>query len=320
MSYNVSYMIPGLLTGWVDNDYLIGPFPGNTDITQWSPSLTDAPNDGGGTGNLNVSLRNAAAGAGDSIDIVFADGESNQNEVATITVLGGGYAYIRVTSESGFPMGLGGFFVAQDASPIGDFSSEPLTLGEVKHHLGIQVTKTEHDTDLGNLITRTRADAERLCGIPIIDQAITYTLDKFPSGRAGDWWDGEREGALGADEANELELPPGNLQSVTSVTTYDDADAGTVFSSDNYFADLVTNRIVLRSGQAWPYVARVANGIVIVLQMGWPDQASVPQDLKERIKEHIALRWHHRNDMKEVQVHSDFYGTWVRRRVGARNA
>jgi len=317
MGYPVSISLPGSLTGYVDVDVLVGPFSTAQTITQFSPSLIDAPVGG----SVDVSVRNAASGAGDSIDASFAAGEYNASVTGSIDISAGGYAYIRVTAESGGALTLGGFFLVESAAPVVDIANEPLTLGEVKQHLNIATGITDHDTDLGNMIARVREEAETLTGLPIVSQSKTITLDEFPSGGDLEWWDGVRNGMVGSEEVRAIQLPAGNLQSVTSVTTYDDSDNATVLSSSNYFVDTVKNRIVLRSGQTWPTVNRVAGGIVIVAVMGWATPSAVPGDLKERMKERIAQRFRARGDStaEGLRISSSFYGPWVRRNIGRRN-
>lgn len=320
MAYPVSgWGVDGLLAGYVNVDILVGPFPTAQTIVQFSPLLTSQAPIGG---TLDVSLHVAAGGAGDSIDVSFISGSYNATGTGSLSIAAGGYAYVRVTADGGTTkaQGLGGFFLVESSAPVEDIVNEPLTLGEVKRHLNIAIS--DYDTDLGNMIARVRAEAEELCGIPIISQTKTMYLDRFPTGDGGiGWWDGVRDGIVSAGEAREIEIIPGNLQSVTSLTTYDDSDDPTVMSSNNYYVDLARNRIVLRDGQSWPVVSRVAQGIVIVLLMGWATPSVVPGDLKERLKERIAQRWHARPESTEAQlkIGSGFYGKYARPKLGRRN-
>lgn len=316
MAYPWAFSIPGLLTDYVDEDYIVGPFPAASTIIQFSPSLISAPGVGGA---LDVSLHAAAGGGGDSIDASFAAGEYNQSETGSLQVNAGGYAYVRVTAESGDPMSLGGFFMVEDSAPVIDVGSEPLTIAEVKKHLKIADEITEHDSNLGNLLSRVREEAERYVG-PIVAQNVTYTYDAFPSGRAQEWWDGVRDGAITADESGEIELPDGKIRSVTSITTYDDSDNATVMSSANYYADVVTNRIALRTGQVWPTVLRTRNGVVVVVAAGYALPEDVPGDLKERLKERVEQRWNARlAGEADPKIDAYFYGTRTIRKFGARN-
>jgi hypothetical protein len=199
-------------------------------------------------------------------------------------------------------------------------SNEPLTLDEVKKRLQLASDKDEHDEDVELMIVSVRQEAEKVCG-PIINTTKTFYLDKFPGGQEMEWWDGVREGAISANEAREIELPAGNVQSVTSVSTYDEADASTEFSSANYIVDLERRRIVLRTGQVWPQVVRAAKGVEVVCVMGWATPADVPQDLKERMKQRCLQLWAERaNPLEKRQMLDPWhYGTWVRLEFGRRN-
>jgi hypothetical protein len=202
-----------------------------------------------------------------------------------------------------------------------NIDAEPLTLDEIKKAIHISAALNDHDTDLEHLIMSVRAEAEKLCGSPIIATTKTTYLDRFPVGEDLEWWDGVRDGCITANEKREIELPPGKLRSVASLTTYDDSDNATVMSSDGYFVDTEMNRIVLRAGYVWPTVARVANGIKIVAEMGWATPADVPYDLKERMMERLAVRWRHRNDStgKTNKIDWLFYGPYTQLKFGTRN-
>lgn len=201
-----------------------------------------------------------------------------------------------------------------------DISDEPIGLDEAKYWLSLAADKDDHDAEIERMVIEVRQEAEKLCGIPIIATAKTFYFDQFPGGEELGWWDGVRDGAVTANESREIELPPGTLRSVTSLTTYDDDDNATVMSADDYFVDTERNRIVLRSGAAWPTVARVANGIKIIAAMGWADRDSVPSDLKSRMKERLLLRWRGRGDgAVDLTITPWFYGQYAQIKFGRSN-
>lgn len=327
---NAPVNFPGLGATWVGEEMLVGPFPFATDINSLNLSLVAAP----GSGNaLTVGVFTATGGGGAGGTLTFNDLEVNADVTFSTPkpqVASGGYMFVRVIANTGNAFGLSGFIAYEPASGNPeDLAGEPLTLNEVKEHLRIKSTDVNHDNDLGNLIQRTREEAERLTGLYIKTTTVTEFLNKFPSGGELPWWDGVREGAISALEVGEIELPSGNLQSVTSVTTYDDSDVGTVFAAANYFVDTSRNRIVLRNGQSWPVPTRAANGVELIYVMGWPDPASVPGSLKELLKERISQRWVARKESRitgrtdaagtGIEIDSSFYGIWVRKTIGERN-
>jgi hypothetical protein len=319
VAHFVGFSIIGLLTDWVNQDLLVGPFPENQTVSQFSPNLQRTP-DAGGT--CAVSIRNAADGGGDALSVVFDPGEYNENVSGSFEILAGAYAYVRVTAEAGDPMDLGGFFVVSASLPTVDISDEPLTLGEVKAHLGIKAAETGHDSTLEGWIARVREEAERLTGRPIVSQTKSLTLDRFPAMPEGvnEWWDGVRDGPVSMFQPSEIQLPEGNLQSVSAVTTYNDSDAATVMDAGDYFVDTTHNRIVARTGVTWPTVLRVANGIIITYVAGYATPSVVPGDLKARMLERIKMRWEARRlDKVDPRIGSEFYLGRAQVRIGGRD-
>jgi uncharacterized phiE125 gp8 family phage protein len=89
------------------------------------------------------------------------------------------------------------------------------------------------------------------------------------------------------------------LQSVTSVTAYDDSDQASVFLAANYIVDLEREpgRLVLRNGAVWPSATRAANAIEIVFVAGYGDAAdAVPEALQTAILHLVAFWYEHRGD------------------------
>jgi uncharacterized phiE125 gp8 family phage protein len=85
-----------------------------------------------------------------------------------------------------------------------------------------------------------------------------------------------------------LARPP--LQSITSITTYNDVGAGLVQNATSYFADVYSEpgRAVLKTGYVWNYT-RMHNGMLIEYVCGYGDAASdVPQDIIDAITEAAA--------------------------------
>lgn len=94
--------------------------------------------------------------------------------------------------------------------------------------------------------------------------------------------------------------PP--LQSISSITTYDDDDNGTIFSSSEYFVDTdsLPGRIVLRAGASWPVASRTANGIEIVFVAGHGVAEDVPPPIRHGILMLIGHLHEHREAVGNV--------------------
>lgn len=148
-------------------------------------------------------------------------------------------------------------------------AAEPLTLADAKGFL--RVDGADEDALITALVVAARRAGEAFTGRAWITQTWRLSLDFFPSRGDG----GGARGAL------ELPLPP--LQSVASVTTYDDADTPSVFAAAGTFVDTASTpgRLVLRRGQTWPSALRVAGAIEIEFVAGYGDDASdVPEELR----------------------------------------
>lgn len=210
-----------------------------------------------------------------------------------------------------------------------NIDDEPITLAEAKKALSISQALHDHDETIEEMVTEVRAEAERLCGIDIKGITRSIYLDSWPQGALEDleWWDGIRDGAIGQGALGEIELPPGNLRAVLSVSLYHEDDEVSQLNTNIYYSDIYSgkNRIVLRDGQSWPTSIgnasgmRRANAVMIVATYGWAAGA-YPADLKGRIKERLLQRWRYRADTaKSPNIYPDFYGSWVQIKVGVSN-
>lgn len=159
-------------------------------------------------------------------------------------------------------------------------AAEPVTLAEAKAHLRVEIA--DDDALIADLVAAARQAAESHTRRALITQTWRLTLDRFP-GKPLPWWDGVREGADVPEPANAIELPRPPLQSVTSVTAYDDADAATVMAATDYFVDSdhEPGRVVLRSGKTWPVVLRVAAGVEIEYVAGYGAATDVPEAIRQ---------------------------------------
>lgn len=174
-------------------------------------------------------------------------------------------------------------------------ASEPLTLAEAKAHL--RVSLTDDDSLITTLIAAARLMAEEFTQRAFIAQGWRLWLDSFPGDQTA-WWDGVREGPDNLTVTRFIPLPRPPLISITSVSSYSDADAATLFASSNYFVDTASapGRLALRSGASWPVPGRQTNGISIDFMAGFGTAADVPQALKAGMLAHIAQLYENRGD------------------------
>lgn len=156
-------------------------------------------------------------------------------------------------------------------------ASYPVTTAEAKVHLNISVA--DDDTYIAGLITAATGNIESLTGRRLINQTWKYFLDDWP-------------------DEDHIVLPYGKVQSVTSITYYDEDGDSAVFSTDSYIADTDSDpgRIVLKPSESWPTVALYSsNPIVIQYVCGYgATSAAVPEELKLAIKILIAHLYENR--------------------------
>src|SRR4051812_4470759 len=82
--------------------------------------------------------------------------------------------------------------------------TEPVSAAELKALL--RVTSVAEDTFITSLCTRARLMAEKLTGRTIM-KASWYAFWDFIPGASKEWWDGTRDGFIGAEQVSALELP-----------------------------------------------------------------------------------------------------------------
>lgn len=176
---------------------------------------------------------------------------------------------------------------------------EPVGISLVKEQL--RILTTDDDTYLTGLLADARKFIESITGLAFITQTWQLTMDGWPAGITP-WWDGVREMPVSALSSNSgaVHLPSFPLQSVTSVTTYDDADVGTAENlSTQFFIDTKTRpgRLRLKSGGTWTVPGRATNGIEILYVAGFgANSGAVPAIAQRAIAVMTAYLYGHRGD------------------------
>lgn len=159
-------------------------------------------------------------------------------------------------------------------------TNEPVTLSELKSWM--RLDGTSEDVLLTQLIVAARQEAEKYLRSALVSQTLELTVDLTGglNDSLGDgWYDlavTELYGAL----PDVIPLPYAPIQSITSVTTYDNDNVGTVYSSDNYTLDEAGSRLVLNYGQIWPSNMRQSAACVIRYVAGYGTVSEVPQAIK----------------------------------------
>lgn len=178
---------------------------------------------------------------------------------------------------------------------------EPVTLSEIKRHM--RVDDGAEDQYIFDAIAEARQEIEDQSGLALITQSWRLTLDHWPRQRE-EWWDGVRQSSItelyGPQSYASLILPRYPLQSITSVTVYDEAsNSESVVVADVFDVDTYQRpgRMRLKSGATWPIALRPTNAIEIVYVAGFGAAGStVPAPIKRAIRNMATYLYEHRGD------------------------
>lgn len=165
-------------------------------------------------------------------------------------------------------------------------ATEPVSAAEMLTHLRLNEGDAA-DSELNGYVAAARTTFEEATGLALINQTWRYALDRIPRSGEEPWWDGVREGSINelVSPARWIELPRAPLVSVTSFTTYNEADVAAVFTGFYTDTSARPGRVALRSGSVWPSATRGINGVEIVYVAGFgADASNVPADIKQAIK------------------------------------
>lgn len=172
--------------------------------------------------------------------------------------------------------------------------TEPVTLDELKLHLRIDDGTTAEDNDLVDILAAARAQVEDWTRRAIMTQTWDYCLQGWPS-------------------ATFVDLPLGNLQSVTSVKWKDtDAVETTLVENTDYLVEkngAMIGRIVLPYATPWPSgTLYPSNPITIRYVCGWTTAQLVPPHIKMAVKMVAADFWENRSIQEFNTINQGFSG------------
>ena len=160
---------------------------------------------------------------------------------------------------------------------------EPIDIGDVKRHCRVEVP-TEDDL-IALYVTAARQTIEARTNQTLVNTTYDLACDAFP-------------------DEEVLTLPRWPLVSVTSITSYDSADASSVFASSNYVVDPYSTpgRIFLASSSTWPSALRPYVAGVIRFTSGYgTDANTAPLPLLIAIAMLAASMFEHREEAQYVE-------------------
>ncbi len=153
-------------------------------------------------------------------------------------------------------------------------SVEPISLAEAKAHL--RVGHADDDDYISTLIKTARSCVEAQTGLGLVPQGWSVFLDGWPMGGV-------------------VKIPLAPVIEVTDIKTYGEDDAAALIDPAHYYVDAGSRppRIVLRGSRSWVRPGRLANGIEILLRIGF---ASVPEPLREAVLQLVGHWYGTRGD------------------------
>lgn len=182
-------------------------------------------------------------------------------------------------------------------------AAEPVSTATAKEWLRIESGVTADDTLIDALVVAARQHVEEYCQIRLITQTVRQTLDRWPGyranatmpneGRISDWKNGE---------VDYVELIARPVQSITSVTLYDDAGNSETWNASNYRLSEPgdRSRLVPTDNVAWPSATRRSDAIEIVYVAGFGDAGSnVPDAILKAIKLLVA-HWYENREAEVI--------------------
>lgn len=169
---------------------------------------------------------------------------------------------------------------------------------------GNGVLESEDSDLIEALILAATEYAEQYTRRAFISQTWTMFLDSFPQvdSQLG-WWDGVREGSMTEGPANFITLPIGPLQSVTSLSTFNNSNEETVMDSNDYYLNTASTpgEIILNAGVTWPVNVRISSGVKVVYVCGYGDLSTdVPSALRTAVKM-IVTHWYENREYTKTQ-------------------
>jgi uncharacterized phiE125 gp8 family phage protein len=154
-------------------------------------------------------------------------------------------------------------------------TTEPLTLDEVKSFL--RIDSSLDDIYIYSLIVAARKYCENFQNRAYITQTWELSLEDWPS--------------------EVIELPKGNLQSITSVIYKDSTGVSTTISTSDYVVSTrgIVGRVTPAYGKLWPtFTPYPLDPIVIKFVCGYGTAEDVPDTIKQAMYLLISHWWENR--------------------------
>ena len=166
-------------------------------------------------------------------------------------------------------------------------SVDVVTTAQINSNLRISSSDSTHDTQIEICRDASISVAKEYLQKSLMQRTLKLSLDNIPfSDSVLPNTEGITTGPFLEYRQRSVNLPFSPLVSVTHVKTFDDSDNATTMASSRYFVDTASDygRVVLRTGETWDDMIRVANAIEITYVAGYGSVAtSVPAGIRQGI-------------------------------------
>ena len=143
-------------------------------------------------------------------------------------------------------------------------SVDVVTTAQIKSNLRIATSDSTHDTQIEICRDASISVAKEYLQKSLMNRTLKLSLDNIPfSDSILPNQEGITTGPFLEYRQRSVNLPFSPLVSVSSVKTFDDSDNVTTMASSRYYVDTASDfgRVVLRTGETWDDMLRVANAI-----------------------------------------------------------
>jgi len=144
-------------------------------------------------------------------------------------------------------------------------TDEPIDSTEVKKHIAIDSSETTFDTQINDYITAARMYIEAATGRQICTATYDLIVDRFPAGRAA------------------INIPKGQLQSITHIKYIDTDGVQTTLSSSKYKVSDSREPGIIQPAfdEVWPVSRREIDAVEIRFVCGYGDSTATPEGIKQ---------------------------------------
>ncbi|MGL6349727.1 MAG: head-tail connector protein [Aeromonas sp.] len=164
-------------------------------------------------------------------------------------------------------------------------ASEPVSLDQAK--LFMRIDGSAEDSLIALLIASARRAVENYIMRSVMPQTWKLQLDAFQYSDPDPI--GYHIAARTTFNESEIELPRGPVVSITSLRTFNTANAASTVSAASYA--LIDSRVVLNDGFTWPTGLRDEGAVEVTYVAGY---TNVPEDIKQAIMMYALAMYENR--------------------------